>query len=47
MKKKEPEKKPLKKGITLGDMLEFWKKDRGSFNVQLYTRISMIKTTQA
>jgi hypothetical protein len=31
------------KHITLGDMLNFWRK-RGSFNVDLYKRISQIKT---
>jgi hypothetical protein len=36
---------PPQKSITLGDMLEFWTK-RGSFNIELYRRISQIKTTQ-
>jgi hypothetical protein len=36
---------PPQKSVTLGDMLEFWTK-RGSFNVELYRRISQIKTTR-
>jgi hypothetical protein len=38
-------KTPPQKSVTLGDMLEFWTK-RGSFNIELYRRISQIKTTQ-
>jgi len=33
------------RSITLRGMLEFWK-DRGSFNVELYHRISQIKPTR-
>ena len=36
---------PPQKSVTLGDMLEFWTK-RGSFNVELYRRISQIKTSR-
>jgi hypothetical protein len=36
---------PPPRAITLGDMLEFWR-DKGSFNVELYRRISQIKTTR-
>jgi hypothetical protein len=33
------------KSITLGDMLEYWRV-RGSFNEDLYRRISIIKTSR-
>lgn len=36
---------PPPKSVTLGDMLEFWT-NRGSFNVELYRRISQIKTSK-
>jgi hypothetical protein len=36
---------PPQKSVTLGDMLEFWTK-RGSFNIELYRRISQIKTSR-
>lgn len=38
-------KTPPQKSVTLGDMLEFWTK-RGSFNVELYRRISQMKTSR-
>lgn len=38
-------KTPPQKSVTLGDMLEFWTK-RGSFNVELYRRISQMKTSK-
>lgn len=40
----EKQRIPPKKSITLGDMLEFWR-NRGSFNIDLYNRISQIKTS--
>jgi hypothetical protein len=36
---------PPQKNVTLGDMLEFWTK-RGSFNIELYRRISQMKTSK-
>lgn len=36
---------PPPKSVTLGDMLEFWTK-RGSFNIELYRRISQMKTSK-
>ena len=36
---------PPPRAITLGDMLEFWR-IRGSFNEELYRRISLIKTSK-
>ena len=38
-------KTPPQKSVTLGDMLEFWTK-RGSFNIELYRRISHMKTSK-
>lgn len=38
-------KTPPPKSVTLGDMLEFWT-NRGSFNIELYRRISQIKTSR-
>jgi len=38
-------KTPPQKSVTLGDMLEFWTK-RGSFNIELYRRISQMKTSK-
>ena len=35
---------PKPKSVTLGSMIEFWS-NRGSFNLELYRRISLIKTT--
>lgn len=35
---------PKQKNITLGDMLEYWRV-RGSFNEDLYRRITLIKTS--
>jgi DNA-binding winged helix-turn-helix (wHTH) protein len=36
-------KTPPQRVVTLGNMIEFWR-DRGSFNVELYRRISQIRT---
>lgn len=38
-------KTPPPKSVTLGDMLEFWT-NRGSFNIELYRRISQMKTSK-
>lgn len=38
-------KTPPPKNITLGDMLEYWRV-RGSFNEDLYRRITLIKTSR-
>jgi hypothetical protein len=36
---------PPPKNITLGDMLVFWK-NRGTFNEELYRRISIMRSSQ-